>query len=188
MGQENLQEQPPENATALARKRRREKIISQRNEQRLVTDETVQPHQGKDMHPDNIPSASERSTKKQRSQMRYEPDIPMSKEETAAWRREARRVRNRESAAASRRKTRDRIAQLESEVQDWKEKYLAALQRLKEIESSSVKENSKTRALLNAVSIERSALENQEYTIVSPCSSPVLKPKASPAKVDENKL
>jgi len=59
--------------------------------------------------------------------MRYDPEVPMTKEEAAAWRREARRVRNRQSAAASRQKTRDRIDELEAEVQGWQKK-MAALQ------------------------------------------------------------
>jgi len=54
----------------------------------------------------------------------------ISKEEASALRREARRVRNRESAAASRAKIRHRIEELEKEVvmwknetMNWKEKY-----------------------------------------------------------------
>jgi len=54
----------------------------------------------------------------------------ISKEEASALRREARRVRNRESAAASRAKIRHRIEELEKEVvmwknetTNWKEKY-----------------------------------------------------------------
>ena len=54
----------------------------------------------------------------------------MSKEQLAAWRREARRVRNRESAAASRQRIRNRITELETEVEDWKSKYNRAMQRL----------------------------------------------------------
>uniref|UniRef100_A0A7S1B567 BZIP domain-containing protein n=1 Tax=Corethron hystrix TaxID=216773 RepID=A0A7S1B567_9STRA len=64
-------------------------------------------------------------------QIRYDPDVPMSKEEAAEWRREQRRVRNRESAAASRQKTRDRIAELEAVVSDIKSKYESALARLR---------------------------------------------------------
>lgn len=39
---------------------------------------------------------------KTKYQNRYVPDVPMTKEQEAEWRREARRKRNRESAAASR--------------------------------------------------------------------------------------
>lgn len=43
-----------------------------------------------------------------------------------------RRVRNRESAAASRRKVRDRIEELEEEVGVWKLRYEEAMRRLGE--------------------------------------------------------
>jgi len=71
-------------------------------------------------------STTKNTTKKKRpTQMRYDPDVPMTKEEAAAWRREARRVRNRQSAAASRQKTRARIEELEVEVESWQKKYAA---------------------------------------------------------------
>jgi chromosome segregation ATPase len=58
----------------------------------------------------------------------------MSKEQLAAWRREARRVRNRESAAASRQRIRSRISELEDEVGEWKSKYNEAVARLERLE------------------------------------------------------
>mmetsp|Transcript_20548 Transcript_20548/g.44601 ORF Transcript_20548/g.44601 Transcript_20548/m.44601 type:complete len:319 (+) Transcript_20548:105-1061(+) len=67
-----------------------------------------------------------------RPQMKYDPSVPMTKEETSAWRREQRRKRNRESAAACRRRQRDRISELEDEVSDWKGKFDDALRKLKE--------------------------------------------------------
>jgi len=67
--------------------------------------------------------------------MRYEPDIPMTKEEAAVWRREQRRKRNRESAAASRQLQRDRITELEDEVDDWKVKFQESVDRLTKLES-----------------------------------------------------
>ena len=54
----------------------------------------------------------------------------MTKEQLTSWRREMRRVRNRESAAASRRKVRDRIEELEEEVDVWKRRYEEAMARL----------------------------------------------------------
>jgi len=69
-----------------------------------------------------------------KKQARYEPEVSMSKEELAAWRKEARRVRNRESAAASRQKTRQRIEELEAQVDVLQNKYDAALQRIAELE------------------------------------------------------
>mmetsp|Transcript_17261 Transcript_17261/g.37780 ORF Transcript_17261/g.37780 Transcript_17261/m.37780 type:complete len:244 (+) Transcript_17261:166-897(+) len=69
-----------------------------------------------------------------KTQIRYDPDVPMNKDQLAAWRREARRVRNRESAAASRQRIRNRISELEDEVGEWKAKYSGALQRLEALE------------------------------------------------------
>lgn len=74
---------------------------------------------------------------KKKTQIRYDPDVPMSKEQLAAWRREARRVRNRESAAASRQRIRNRISELEDEVNNWKKKYTEAMQRLQSLEKAS---------------------------------------------------
>lgn len=67
---------------------------------------------------------------------RYVPEVPMTKAELSAWRKEARRVRNRESAAASRQKTRSRIEELEGEVETLQEKYIQALQRIADLENS----------------------------------------------------
>jgi len=47
----------------------------------------------------------------------------MTKEELTAWRKEERKKRNRESAAASRNKIKGRITELESELSEWKQKY-----------------------------------------------------------------
>jgi hypothetical protein len=69
-----------------------------------------------------------------KTQIRYDPDVPMSKEQLAAWRREARRVRNRESAAASRQRIRSRITELEDELGEWKTKYHTAMERLDRLE------------------------------------------------------
>jgi len=68
--------------------------------------------------------------KRAKKQARYEPETAtnMTKDELSAWRKEARRVRNRESAAASRQKTRQRIDELEGEVAVLQTKYKAALQ------------------------------------------------------------
>lgn len=66
---------------------------------------------------------------------RYEPGVPMAKEELKKWKKEARRVRNRESAAASRRKVNGRVAELESQVGDLRAKYEEALRRISELEA-----------------------------------------------------
>jgi hypothetical protein len=60
----------------------------------------------------------------------------MTRDELKAWRKEARRVRNRESAAASRQKNRERITELESEVDCIKSKYAAALQMILHLEAN----------------------------------------------------
>ena len=67
-------------------------------------------------------------------QMKYDPDVPMTKEEAAVWRREQRRKRNRDSAAASRQRQRDRIAELEIEVEQWKVKHDRMLRQFRELE------------------------------------------------------
>ena len=76
------------------------------------------------------------SAKKKKPQNKYEPDVPMTKEEAAAWRREQRRKRNRESAAASRQKQRDRITELEKELGEWKAKFSAVMGRLNAAEAA----------------------------------------------------
>ena len=78
-------------------------------------------------------AAKKRPDKK--TQIQYNPDVPMTKEQLTSWRREMRRVRNRESAAASRRKVRDRIEELEEEVDNWKKRYEEAMARLTEAEA-----------------------------------------------------
>ena len=76
-------------------------------------------------------------TTKKKPQMKYDPDVPMSKEEAAAWRREQRRKRNRESAALSRQRQRDRIGDLEVEVEQWKNKVESIMERIKSLEAAS---------------------------------------------------
>eukprot|EP00591_Stephanopyxis_turris_P012585 CAMPEP_0195508986 /NCGR_PEP_ID=MMETSP0794_2-20130614/2042_1 /TAXON_ID=515487 /ORGANISM="Stephanopyxis turris, Strain CCMP 815" /LENGTH=220 /DNA_ID=CAMNT_0040636091 /DNA_START=127 /DNA_END=789 /DNA_ORIENTATION=+ len=68
------------------------------------------------------------------SQKRYEPDTPMTKEEESAWRKEQRKIRNRKSAADSRQRARNRISELEGEVEKWKVKYEAAIAKLRDLE------------------------------------------------------
>eukprot|EP00536_Pseudo-nitzschia_multiseries_P005584 jgi/Psemu1/113350/gw1.107.56.1 len=58
----------------------------------------------------------------------------MTKDELKAWRKEARRVRNRESAAASRKKNRESIEMLEVKVQGIQSKYDAALRYIMNLE------------------------------------------------------
>mmetsp|Transcript_4186 Transcript_4186/g.8462 ORF Transcript_4186/g.8462 Transcript_4186/m.8462 type:complete len:204 (-) Transcript_4186:143-754(-) len=145
---------PPPVDPSTARKRRKAIIESQRKE----SEEAAQQHQkesenegtktnkstassvdegngdGDESESDGSMQPNGKKRKVKKTQIRYDPDVPMSKEQLAAWRREARRVRNRESAAASRQRIRSRITELETEVDEYKSKYHAALDRLKELE------------------------------------------------------
>lgn len=69
--------------------------------------------------------------------MKYDPDVPMTKEQAAVWRREQRRKRNRESAAASRQRQRDRICELEEEVEDWKQQYDIIMSKIRLLETDT---------------------------------------------------
>lgn len=69
-----------------------------------------------------------------RQQVQYNPDVAMTKEQLTHWRREMRRVRNRESAAASRKKVRDRIEELEQEVNKWRVRYGDVINRIGDAE------------------------------------------------------
>lgn len=87
-------------------------------------------------------SKAKNGCRSKKTQIRYDPSVPMDKEQLAAWRREARRVRNRESAAASRQRIRGRISELEVEVNDWKTKYETAVGRLQQMEDAKQKHES----------------------------------------------
>ena len=74
------------------------------------------------------------STSAKRPQLKYDPSVPMTKEQTSKWRADQRRKRNRESAAACRKRQRDRISELEVEVSEWKVKFNNALLQLQNVE------------------------------------------------------
>jgi hypothetical protein len=86
----------------------------------------------------------QRTGRNKKTQIRYDPSIPMDKDQLAAWRREARRVRNRESAAASRQRTRGRITELEDELTSWKQKYAEAALELKTLQEEKKFESENT--------------------------------------------
>jgi hypothetical protein len=123
-----------------ARKRRREILASQRS---LIPDivATTEPvEKRRKLSIDDESSTAKACKHAKKPQMKYDPAVPMTKEEAAAWRREQRRKRNRESAAASRQRQRDRINELESELEDWKDKYedvMAKVRQLEEITGST---------------------------------------------------
>eukprot|EP00550_Attheya_septentrionalis_P011719 CAMPEP_0198302956 /NCGR_PEP_ID=MMETSP1449-20131203/56636_1 /TAXON_ID=420275 /ORGANISM="Attheya septentrionalis, Strain CCMP2084" /LENGTH=483 /DNA_ID=CAMNT_0044005435 /DNA_START=73 /DNA_END=1524 /DNA_ORIENTATION=- len=174
----------------LARKRRMEALRKQRFEQSDSSDSESEPSSNKKAKMYAYPSAvsspvvSDSSPQKEDSrksratrdtQVRYNPDVPMPKEELAEWRKEARRVRNRESAAASRQKTRSRIDELEGELNEWKAKYIYAMERIRKLENERKRDHVHTvdgppHMVLDASPVSRG--------VVSPCESPVLSSKA----------
>lgn len=114
--------------------------------------------------------------------MRYDPDVPMTKEEAAAWRKEQRRKRNRESAAASRQRQRDRITELEQEVTEWKSKYEEALARIEKLEQ--LRESNAVDC--NVVTMRSASNLPLDSTAVSPCGSPRYTPCPSPSQSCES--
>jgi hypothetical protein len=175
----------PETSTigTVARKRRRQIILSQRtkvNEDEspaskktrieLITSPETAHGDEIDVHSSTVTQcASKNQTKK--PQMRYDPGVPMTKEETAAWRKEQRRKRNRESAAASRQRQRDRIAELEEEVSEWKLKYEEALKRIEGLEKGE-------RFRSMDCTVSTASLSPEESTAISPCASPLQYPSS----------
>ena len=183
----------PHDSSALARKRRREILSSQRTlapdlpasspydetpslKKRKISHAEVS--EESDDNSDAKPSRKKVVSKKKskaggkKPQMKYDPDVPMTKEEAALWRREQRRKRNRESAAASRQRQRDRISELEVEVDDWKTKFDGIMEKIRELEK--VTQTSVTEDLMSDIM----ALPAQ--SVVSPLSSPNLTPRQSP--------
>mmetsp|Transcript_2805 Transcript_2805/g.3353 ORF Transcript_2805/g.3353 Transcript_2805/m.3353 type:complete len:266 (+) Transcript_2805:47-844(+) len=146
---------------ALARKRRMEVLASQKkvNKRHRIIAESEDDNDDEDTRDDiSVLSTTATGTKGTRRnrrtknsltctgrvvksntkyQNRYEPEVPMTKEQEAEWRKEARKQRNRESAAASRNKVRNRIVELEAEVEGWKAKYMVLMQRLDALEKAT---------------------------------------------------
>jgi bZIP transcription factor len=104
-----------------------------------------------------------------KKQTRYEPGVPMPKDQLAAWRKEARRVRNRESAAASRQKTRQRIEELEVIVSELEQKYASALDMIQQLQKDKAK-------LLDQVKTSAPSPTPPPPPQVSPVSSPKVTP------------
>lgn len=69
-----------------------------------------------------------------RKQAQYNPEVQMTEKQLTQWRREMRRVRNREAAAASRKKVRDRIDDLENRANKWRSRYEDVINRIGEAE------------------------------------------------------
>ncbi len=184
----------PNDSSALARKRRREILMSQRT---LVPDQTSSTpldetpslkrrkisHAEVSEESDNSeakPSRKKVAAKKKskvakKPQMKYDPDTAMTKEEAAVWRREQRRKRNRESAAASRQRQRDRITELEVEVCDWKTKFDGIMDKIREMEQVT------QTPVMDDLMSDIAALPPLQ-SFVSPSSSPNLTPRQSPTE------
>ncbi len=176
----------------VARKRRRQIIQQSRNTKASASSEEHPPSKKKctelitgsaprkvsDVQASSSSSVG-KPNKPKKTQMRYDPDVPMTKEEAAAWRKEQRRKRNRESAAASRQRQRDRITELEQEVSDWKAKYEEALTRIEELEQR--KESGSIN--FNADPICSSTDFHIESAAISPCPSPKIRPIGSSSQV-----
>lgn len=126
--------------------------------------------------------------KTKKPQMKYDPDVPMTKEEAAVWRREQRRKRNRESAAASRQRQRDRITELEIEVDGWKQQYDTMMKKIEELE----KEHGKCIEDYMTPEQSRAMTEAPASIFVSPPSSPGYSPldasDAEPSPVASSSL
>ncbi len=149
---------PAANGAAEARKRRKEIIQSQRGDcdtavattcdDEVPIDVASKPEKKppkKRKFDESLDSETEQEREeRKKAQIRYDPEVPMDKEQLAAWRREARRVRNRESAAASRQRIRNRINELEDEVGQWKIKYTQAMERLAALQKSIITEEGST--------------------------------------------
>jgi hypothetical protein len=109
---------------------------------------------------------------------RYDPGVAMTKEELKAWRKEARRVRNRESAAASRKKNREAIDSLESQLSESKSKYDAALQYILTLEKQLRQFGSSSSSSFGPSDVLRKDLEDAK--IMSPPDVHVGIPIGSP--------
>jgi hypothetical protein len=156
-----------------ARKRRREILASQRSQAmdvELKVSSQVPPEV--DVPPEiEVPAKRQKTEGKgnasaKKPQMKYDPDVPMTKEEATTWRREQRRKRNRESAAASRQRQRDRITELEVEVDDWKSKYDSMMASIKKLEEASGKTGN------DLMPVQSQPLPETYSKYVSPPTSP----------------
>jgi hypothetical protein len=112
-----------------------------------------------------------------KKQSRYDPGVQMDKVELKAWRKEARRVRNRESAAASRKKNRESIDQLEGEVKEVQSKYDAALQYIIDLEAKLRTSGSSSSSFYPSTVLRQ---DLEEMSKASPISVKTVSPPHSP--------
>jgi chromosome segregation ATPase len=173
---------PGEDQALLARKRRIQQRTKQQRGDEQEKEElcSKRPREAldQDIDSDDETEDGKPSIRGIKKQARYEPGVPMTKEQLTAWRKEARRVRNRESAAQSRQKTRSRIDELEGELSTLQSKYDSALKRIAELEGNT---EPKAEEVPSAAEVIKSQdPQVQERQVVSPETSPVHSPSASP--------
>jgi hypothetical protein len=151
---------------ALARKRRREaRRRSHDSLSSTISSQSV----------DNASVVGRRDSYQQRNtQVRYSPNVAMTEEELAAWRRDQRRIRNRDSAAMTRQRTRELIVSLQNDVEEWKKKY----EKLEdENRALRLYFNSRGLVIPDNTTTEVSVKKEDLKGIVSPTTSPVLSAK-----------
>mmetsp|Transcript_26511 Transcript_26511/g.40244 ORF Transcript_26511/g.40244 Transcript_26511/m.40244 type:complete len:209 (-) Transcript_26511:1033-1659(-) len=176
-----------EDSSAVARRRRKAKLTCKNISKKRSIEEMPEEITSGDPKP-HITGIKNKT--------RYDPGVAMTRKELTAWRKEARRVRNRESAAESRRRTRDRIEELEEKLSSMEQKYSAALNRIAELESSQsssgIQSHHVSQEHLGANGTESNATEPVPApgvtTVVSPIISPVSSPKLSARTIDLKEL
>lgn len=117
-------------------------------------------------------------TKERKGQLKYDPDVPMTKDEASAWRREQRRKRNRESAAASRQRQQCRVAELEQELSVLKTQYEALLQKIQESVQSS--KSTKDSPHISVSSLSPCDASNEVFSTASEDTSSSRRPVTPP--------
>ena len=159
---------PSEGDTAIARRRRRVKLSRKNDNDKRSRDED---DSSSDFDDDESCSPRKKPHLTGiKLQARYHPGVNMTRDELTAWRKEARRVRNRQSAAASRAKTRGKMDELEGKLQDMTRKYEAALKRIAELEGGAP---TQVFAVPSTVSDAESIEGSPVLSPVSPISAPV---------------
>jgi len=115
-------------------------------------------------------------SEKRAKQPNYEPPSieTMSKEEISNWRKNQRRLRNRQSAAASRQKQKDRIEELEAEVEVLKSR-LAFYEKSATVNSTTVNATTiNSTTFLYPSLAPPPKLSHQRSVPISPPNSPTL--------------
>lgn len=177
-----------EDSSAIARRRRKAKLTCKNISEKRSIEEMPEKVTSEDPKKPHITGIKNKT--------RYDPGVPMTRKELTAWRKEARRVRNRQSAAESRHRTRNRIEELEQKLSSLDEKYSAALKRIAELESSQcssgMQSHHVSQECLGANGTESNATKPVPApgvtTVVSPTISPAPSPKLSARIIDFKEL